>query len=96
MSVRKHIGSDKVGAILALNSEGYTNTEIHKWLKVARSTVKFWVDRSKITQDGSVPSPKCCPGRTPKTSEKTNNLIKRIVLNNPMISCREIKQLHPD
>ena len=96
MSSGKFIGDDKIGAILALHKESLNNTEISNRLKIARSSVRKWILRAADSPKSASPTVKPRSGRPRKTSEKTNNLIRRMVMETPTISAREIKQKHPE
>ena len=52
MSLRKQLGSDQIGAIIALQKVGKSQRQIAKQLEVSQSTVNLWLSRHN-NSDGS-------------------------------------------
>lgn len=90
------LDSVKRGSIQALRESGMSYAQIANQLEISKDTVFRWVKRA--ASDPSRPTSSLHIGNkhAKKTSKTTDSFLYRIVMGQPTISAREIKQLHPN
>ena len=87
---------DDIIRILTLHREGKSYTQIGNAVGRHRETVKRWILRDSECKKIVTPTRKEGSGRARKTSRTTDRLLRRVVLNKPSISARELKQKLPN
>ena len=91
----KATDSHTVQGIIDLHKAGHTVNEISELKGLSKRTVRHLIKKFKDGGGVEIPKPKKAPGRRPKTSERTRNVLKRQIEVNPSLTAREIKEQNP-
>ena len=88
MGKKKELSTECRAQVEALSNEGLSQRQIALRLNICQGTVHYTLKR--ICQTGGYKSKSRC-GRRAVTTERTNNLIKRLVISSPSMSSKEIR-----
>lgn len=92
--VKSYLSGEEKARILALREEKVTIKEISTRTGRSQASIKRLISASRNLPVGEIPKHKPITGRPRKTGKKTDDLIRREVMQNPSISSTEIKKRH--
>lgn len=96
MSTGKHLTTEIISQILALQDAGHEMKEISKLLSMDPTTVRHWVRWRREENSGTTPVPRKSSGRLRKISTRASAVIKCIMESTPCIYARKMKEENLD